>query len=124
MRGAAAHLKKLALQESTSAGCRAPAAQLKQDHARLGGAVGPFFVTPHAVWRYIERVRPGISYRQALHDLIAQGRGAHRVKQLDSGHELWRGPKPRRLRLLVAPASGGGLPQLVTILTTFDGWTP
>lgn len=79
------------------------------------GAVGPWFVTPHAVQRYIERVEPGLSYEVALGRIISDSAGAHRVKQLDQGAELWRGPKPRRLRYIVSPDN-----QLITIMFAFD----
>lgn len=44
---------------------------------------------------------------------------AHRVKTLDTGLELWRGPKPYRLRMKVA-SGGGWLPQVVTVLRGYD----
>ena len=96
------------------------AAPLKRVTDIVEGARGPFFVTPHAVRRYIERVRPGLTYEQALGELVAMARGAHLVKELASGLELWRGPPPRRLRFRVSPGCGG-LPQLVTVLEAFDG---
>jgi hypothetical protein len=81
---------------------------------------GPFFITPHAIDRYIERVRPGISRGQALRDLIEMSRGAHVVKEIEPGLWLWRGPKPRRLRLRVSSREPG-LPQLVTVIEAHDG---
>jgi len=44
--------------------------------------------------------------------------GAHFVRQQRNG-ELWRGPKPRRLRFIVS-RDEPGLPQLVTVLFAFD----
>jgi hypothetical protein len=81
---------------------------------------GPFFITPHAVWRYVERIRPGLTYERALRELIDICKGAHAVKEIEPGLSLWRGPKPRRLRLRVSTREPG-LPQLVTVLTAHDG---
>jgi len=81
---------------------------------------GQVFITPHAVERYVERIRPGISYERALTELIAICERAHAVKEIEAGLWLWRGPKPRRLRLRVS-TRGDGAPQLVTVLTAHDG---
>lgn len=81
---------------------------------------GPLFITPHAILRYIERIRPEIDRDRALTELIAIAEGAHPVKEIEPGLWLWRGPKPRRLRLRVSTI-GPGLPQLVTVLTAHDG---
>lgn len=83
------------------------------------GAKGRFFVTPHAVHRYIERVHRGISYERALGEIIEAADRAHYVKDYNSG-QYWRGPKPMRLRLIVANGSGGELPQIITILPAAD----
>lgn len=80
---------------------------------------GPWFITPHAVHRYIERVRPHLTYERALSDLIEESRRAHAVKEIQPGLWLWRGGKPRRLRFRVS-VMGSGAPQLVTVLTAFD----
>lgn len=78
-------------------------------------------MTPHAVARYIERARPGLSYERALAELIDESTRAHRVKEISPGLSLWRGPKPMRLRYRVAdPTTPDELPQLVTVLTSFD----
>lgn len=97
---------------------RSPAAPLKR-RRRSRRCAGPWFVTPHAVERYIARVRPGLAYDVALWELAEQSRGAHFVKLRRDGHELWRGPKPRRLRFIVGHG-GGDKPQLVTVLFAFD----
>lgn len=39
---------------------------------------GCWFITPHAVARYRERVRPNCSYEDALEDLIHESEHAHR----------------------------------------------
>ena len=82
--------------------------------------VGPMFITPHAVSRYIERVRPGIARDRALRELIDLTKGAHAVKEIAPGLWLWRGPSPRRLRFRVSTRLPGA-PQLVTVLTAHDG---
>jgi len=88
-------------------------------------AVGRFFITPHAVQRYRERV-PGaerLTYEQALAELIRESETAHFIKPLGNGLDLWRGRKPHRLRFRVSPAVDGRLPQLVTVLRGCDpGW--
>jgi len=72
-------------------------------------ATGRFFITPHAVRRFIKRVRPGASYNEALGELIRLSDGAHLVKRVvgDYGDdvEIWRTGKPLRMRLVVAPTS-------------------
>ena len=84
------------------------------------GAVGRFFITPHAVRRYQERV-PGASsrYDTALGELIRLCDGAHFVKQVGD-FELWRTGKPERLRLRVLRGNSG-LPQVVTVVRGHDG---
>ena len=81
---------------------------------------GRWFITPHAVLRYMRRVRPGCSYEQALGDLIHLSRAARLVKRLNTGGWLYRGPKPHRLRLIVEESPAGPLPQLVTVLKGHD----
>lgn len=57
-----------------------------------------------------------MSYEQALGAIIADSERAHRVHVQDSGHEVWRGPRPRRLRYVVEPSRiPGELPALVTV---------
>jgi len=85
---------------------------------RAKPAKGRWFVTPHAVRQYIARVRPGLSYERALGELIRMSEGAHFVREQRNG-ELWRGPKPRRLRFIVC-RDMPGKPQLVTVLFAFD----
>lgn len=86
------------------------------------GGRGRWFITPHAVRRYIERC-PGarqISYEEALERLISASETAHFVKaRRNPGEELWRGGKPDRLRFVIARVHGG-LPQLVTVLRGCD----
>ena len=64
------------------------------------GAVGRFYVTPHALRRYTERCRPHLSQARALDELVSMVDRAERVRVFADGHELWRGPKggpvPRR----------------------------
>lgn len=77
------------------------------------GAAGRFFITPHAVMRYSERVG-ALTYEAALAALIDETARAHFVKRLATGAELWRGPSPRRLRFIVGPGRGEK-PALVTV---------
>lgn len=86
----------------------------------LSGAVGRWFITPHAVMQYRVRVsgKEETSFERARAELMALSARAHFVRRLDSGAELWRAPKPLRLRFVVARAFAG-LPQLVTVLR---GW--
>lgn len=99
--------------------CREQGEAQAQCCSQKSGAKGPFFVTPHAVNRYRERVHRGISYERALGELIEQAGRAHYVKDYHSG-QYWRGPKPMRLRLIVQNSSGGKLPQVVTVLPAAD----
>lgn len=91
------------------------------------GAAGRWFVTPHAVRRYIERIDPSMSYERALGAIIQDGIKAHRIRSLPATEtlatcELWRGPKPRRLRYYIFEMGGPGLPVCATVRPTFDGW--
>lgn len=88
---------------------------------RKFGASGRWFITPHAVEQFRERAawQRANDYETALVELIDESRAAHFVKVLDSGLELWRGPKPRRMRYLVGPGEGD-MPALVTVLFAFD----
>jgi hypothetical protein len=86
------------------------------------GARGRWFITPHAVRRYIERC-PGagcLSYERALERLIDESERAHFVKDRRNPEEqLWRCGKPWRLRFVVADR-GHGKPVLVTVLRGCD----
>ena len=96
---------------------------------------GKFFITPHAVHRYIEHVRPEATYAQALEDLQyitsnGTSKGPYQGVKLTQQHpdkslELWRGPRigphsqqnrRSRLRFVVGYANYGPLPQVVTVL--------
>jgi hypothetical protein len=84
--------------------------------------VGNWFVTPHAVRRYIERVDGSLSYEQALAELVCWSQKARRVKELRPGVWLYRGGKPKRLRFRVAE-NDNGAPQLLTVMGGKDrGW--
>lgn len=89
--------------------------------AEKSGAVGRWFITPHAAKQFRDRAgwQRADDYESALVELIDESRAAHFVKVLDSGLELWRGPKPRRLRYIVGPGEGS-LPALVTVLRSHD----
>ena len=76
---------------------------------------GRFFVTPHAVRRFIERIDPRLTYEQALAELVGCSERVRRVKELSPGVWLYREGRPRRLRFIVA-INGHGAPQLLTVL--------
>lgn len=82
---------------------------------------GRWFITPHAVERFRDRAgwQRASAYEDVLATLIDESRGAHFVKRLETGAELWRGPKPRRLRFIVGHGDGN-LPALVTVLRSHD----
>ncbi len=89
-----------------------------------GGTVtgGKWFITPHAVRRYIDRVDRFATYEQALEVLIQWSERAKRKKEIAPGVWLYRGPRPLRLRLRVSHA-GDRLPQLLTVIKSKDpGW--
>lgn len=77
---------------------------------------GRLFVTPHAVRRYRERCRPGIGYEQALGELIRMAKGAHRIRAIEAGCELWRSNAATGRRRLIVGYEHEGAPQLVTVL--------
>lgn len=90
------------------------------------GAVGRWFVTPHAVNQYIAKYARGMSYEQALGQIINDSERARKIQDLPTGAELWRGPDwrskrkdvrhpPSRVLYCVMPDSPG-LPVLVTVL--------
>lgn len=83
------------------------------------GVKGRWFVTPHAVKRFRERV-PGaqsMSYERALAAIISDSERAHFVRVERDGTELWRVGKPHRTRYRIYPSEREGvLPQCVTVL--------
>lgn len=79
---------------------------------------GRWFITPHAVARYRERIRR-CSYEEARAALVALSECAHLVRVDEEGVEHWRGPRPLRLRLRVARGERGA-PQLITVLRGCD----
>lgn len=91
-------------------------------------AAGRFFITPHAVRRFIDRVRPEAEYHEALAELIRLGDEAHLVKQMvgERGDkiEIWRTAKPLRARLVVMPPLEPWQKQaVVTVLWKENGAT-
>lgn len=87
---------------------------------------GRWFITPHAVARYRERIAPGLTYEQALAELIRLSLAARRCGEERSlpGAFLWRGPRPLRLRCIVQErVPVGALPQLLTVYGGHDRWT-
>lgn len=94
----------------------------QQDSQPVTGAVGRWFVTLHAVNAFRSRAGGAswMTYERALGEIINESTAARKLKDLDSGAELWRGPRPRRLRYIVMPDERYGLPVLVTVLFAFD----
>ena len=85
-------------------------------------ASGPWYLSARAVREYGRLARLDTSTddgfdraAMSLQEYVAQ---AHHVRDQDNGLQLWRGPRPLRLRLLVSTARRreGPLPQLVTVL--------
>lgn len=64
----------------------------------------------------MERFRRGVSYRAARTELRDMIDRAHPVKRAANGLELWRGPKPRRIRFYVDDRGS-----VVTVMMAFDG---
>ena len=85
---------------------------------RLPDQLSRIWITPHAVQRYIERVDRRCSAGRARGILVAMLGEAHFVKIRANGQELWRGPIPRRLRLLVSRQ--GNVMVLESVLFAFD----
>ena len=76
-------------------------------------AAGRWFITPHAVRRFQQRVAPGLSYNAALSALIEHSESARRCGR-KGANTLYRSGRPQRLRFIVAER-GPGLPQLLTV---------
>jgi len=75
---------------------------------------GPWFVTPHAVRRYTRRYARRLDYEAARDQLVDLCARARYVRPSHGG-ELWRGPRPLRLRLVVGRGEGERR-ALVTVL--------
>lgn len=83
----------------------------------MRGARGRWFVTPHAVHRFRQRVPGGaaMSFETAQAAIVADSLRAHHVRSYADGSELWRAGRPLRTRYIVRPQSNG-LPVLQTVL--------
>lgn len=101
----------------------------------MSGPGGRWIVSGNAARRYARIVYgwddggllPIDLFKAVVTDIIRESLGAHFVRQYPPRNEhppgdLWRGPKPRRLRYVVAqkPAPGARLPVLITVLPTVD----
>lgn len=75
---------------------------------------GKWFITPHAVRRYQERIDPTLTYNEALTALIRHSEKARRVKHWRDNLTLYRSGKPQRLRFLVAEDGS-------TLVTVYGG---
>lgn len=82
---------------------------------------GRWFITPHAVHRYMARIARRLIYEEALAELASMSLTARYVKPAQGGAELWRTGKPLRLRFIVGPGEGD-LPALLTVLPGHDRW--
>lgn len=76
---------------------------------------GPWFITPHAVHRYIERVDPHATYEDARAVLMSWAKVARPNRWVSDTVLQYRGPRPLRLRLRVAHTKTGA-PQLLTVM--------
>lgn len=83
------------------------------------GARGRWFISPHAVHRYITRVDTRLSYEEALEALIERSE-ASRYQRTVNGVEFWRATGKPRLRFRVAPGKDGMKPVLLTVLWEHD----
>jgi hypothetical protein len=87
---------------------------------------GKWFITPHAVHRYMERIDRRATHEQALAELIRYSEVARPIKEIAPGVMLFRSGRPLRLRFRVAVDSRspyfveGGMPQLITVVTGHD----
>lgn len=98
---------------------QSPSGTIEAGHRSRSPSAARWRITDHAVRRYRERVRwRDTSNELARGQLLAICQRAHRVKDIGGGLELWRGPKPLRLRLRVRP---GEPMELVTVLEDCDG---
>lgn len=89
-------------------------------------ARGPWFITPHAVARYIEWTACDLTYEEGLRVLLRESQLAELRKQLDSGALLYlsRIGGPRFRFVVQQPAEPDSLPQLVTVMRPYDQWEP
>lgn len=92
---------------------------------------GPWFITPHACERYIERIEPSITHPVAIERLSGYASAARRKGLYMGGPaEEWvvtvRPPGHRRrvkIRFVVGPPRGEHvLPQVITILRPHNEW--
>jgi hypothetical protein len=84
-----------------------------------GNIDGPWFITPHALERFVALVGTTGERERDIARVACDAKRAHRVKGTRDGCEIWRGPKPLRLRFIVGPGEGDK-PALVTVLPAFD----
>ena len=113
------------------------AAELKLAGQDEGSIAGKWFVTGHAARRFAQHALgwtggeddalPEVLYKRALTEIIRDSEAAHVVRACTprSGSPeavVWRGPKPRRLRYIVAakPLDGYQVAGLMTVLPEYD----
>lgn len=88
----------------------------------------PWYITHRAVEDYCELhgwPDDDEHFDRGENELLELAERAHHVRDQDNGLQLWRGPTPGRLRLLVSTAKRpeGDLPQLVRVLPASDRTT-
>jgi hypothetical protein len=78
---------------------------------------GPFFITPHAIERYQQRVDVSCNRKEAFDALLRISKVARFAKELPPRNgvkcEQWRGPKPDKIRLIVVHNARG--PAVVSV---------
>lgn len=80
--------------------------------------IGRAFVTPHAVRRWQARIHPGVTYRQAIAEIIEALVVSTLLRTDPDGTQHWRASRRcrwGRLRMRMRPGTGE-LPAIVTIL--------
>lgn len=83
--------------------------------------VGEWYITPHAIDRFIERVRPWWSREQAFRWLVEASQTAQLRRVDEGGVEHWQSTTAPRCRLRVT-RNDHGQRVLMTVLTPHDGW--
>ena len=87
------------------------------DEQRAASVGGRWFITPHAVTRYIERYRPNVSREQALTELVWWSEIATEHCRTSSGEAQYNVEFPVRIRFVVTTQNRhGDLPTLLTVL--------
>ena len=81
-------------------------------------------ITQHAIERAAERLWPALDAQDIRLRLLGMCHDAHYVKTLESGADLWRGPKPMRIRMYVRSSGDTQTLQSVVQATDEHGMMP